>query len=74
MCADNTPLRTSPLLEEFDYTGNTITGDEVTAGTYIPFPNTDKHTKLFLERMKRPDHVPETIVKDIFTTKYYVMR
>ena len=30
LCADDTPLRSSPLLEEFEYTGNTQAGDEVT--------------------------------------------
>ena len=35
--ADNTPLQSSPLLDDFGYTGDTLTDDEVTAGTYTPF-------------------------------------
>ena len=58
LCVDNTPLRTSPLLEETGYTGDTIAGDAVTEGTYIPPSNTDEHTKLVLQCMKRLDHVP----------------
>ena len=41
LCTNNTPLRTSPLLEEFGYTGDTIAGDAVTEGTHVPPSNTD---------------------------------
>ena len=58
LCVDDTSLRTLPLLEEFEYTGDTIAGDEVTAGTYIPPPQTNEYTQLFLKGLKRPDHVP----------------
>ena len=72
MCADNTHLRSSPLVEEFGYTGDTTAGDEVTAGTYVPPHATDEYTKLFLKCMKRPDHVPESSIAEIFSTDDYV--
>ena len=65
--ADNTKLCTSPLLEEFGCTGDTIAGYDVTEGTYVPPSNTDEHTNIFLQCMKRPDHVPETAVQDTCT-------
>ena len=63
LCGDDTPLQSSPLLAEFGYTGNTCAGDEVTAGTYIPPPDTDEYAKLLLKCVKRPSHVPETTIK-----------
>ena len=74
LCADNTPLRSSPLVQEFGYMGDTTAGDEVTAGTYVPPHDTDEYTKLFLKCMKRPDHVPESAIVDIFSTDDYVNR
>ena len=74
LCGDETPLRQNSLLQAFGYTGDTVAGDEVTAGTYIPPPDTDEYTKLFLKCMKRPDHVPESAIPDIFSTNDYVKR
>ena len=74
LCGDNTPLHTSPLLNAFGHTGDTTTGDEVTAGTYIPPSDTDEYTQLFLKYMKRLDHIPESAIHDIFNTKYCVRR
>ena len=74
LCGDETPLRQNPLLKAFGYRGDTVRGDEVTAGTYIPPPDTDEYTKLFLKCMKRPDHVPESAIPDIFSTNDYVKR
>ena len=48
-CANDSPLRSSPLLEEFGYTGDTKSGDEVTDGTYILPQGTDEYTKLFFK-------------------------
>jgi len=72
MCGDNTPLSQSPLLEAFGYTGDTAAGDVVTAGTYIQPSETDEYTKLFLKCMKRPNHVPESAIPDVISTKNYV--
>ena len=55
----NTPIQSSPLLDECGYTGDTLAVDEMTAGTYIPPLDTNKHTKMFLQCVKRPAHVPE---------------
>jgi len=74
LCGDNTPLRQSTLLEAFGYTGDTAVGDTVTVGTYISPSETDKYTKLFLKCMKRLNHVPESAISDVFSTKYYVRR
>lgn len=68
LCADDSPLRLSPLLNDLGYIGDTI------AGTYIPHPTTNEHTKLFLQYIKRPANVLEIIVKDTFTAKEYVQR
>ena len=48
-CAHNTPLRTSPLLDTFRYTSNTLVGHAVTAYNYESPVNTDEHTKIFLK-------------------------
>ena len=45
LCGDNTPVRSSPLLEVFSYTRDTAAGDEVTAGIYTPPSDTDEYTK-----------------------------
>ena len=47
LCADDAPLRSSPLLNNFGYKGDAIAEDDVTAGTYVPPPDTDDHTNLF---------------------------
>ena len=36
LCADNTPLQKPDMTAEFSYTGDTIVGDEVTDGNYMP--------------------------------------
>ena len=72
LCEDDTPLQSPPLLEEFGYIGNTCAGDKVTVGTYIPPPDTDEYTKLFLECFKHPPHIPEKTIKDSFSTSDYV--
>jgi len=74
LCADDTPLRSPPLLNEFGYTGDTAAGDQVTAGTYIPPEGTDEYTKLFLKCAQRPAHVPDNTISDRFTTKNYIKR
>ena len=74
LCADNTLLLSSPLVEGFNYTGDTTVGDEVTAGTYVPLHDTDEYTKSFLKCMKRQDHVPESSIVEIFSTDDYVNR
>jgi len=47
LCGDNTPLRTSPLLDDFGYTGDMAAGNEVTSDTYIPPSDTDEYTHFF---------------------------
>ena len=74
ICANDTPLRLSPLLEDFGYTGDTKAGDEVTAGTYIPPQGTDEYTKLFLKCARQPAHVADLTISDRFTTKNYIKR
>ena len=74
LCANDKPLRLSPLLEDFGYTDDTKSGDEVTAGTYIPPQGTDEYTKLFLKCVCRPAHVPDLTISDRFTTKNYTKR
>ena len=69
LCADNTSVHSSPLLEDFGYTGNTKSGDEVTDGTYIPPQGTDEYTKLFLRCARRPAHVLDLTISDRFTPK-----
>ena len=64
LCADDTPLRSSSLLEEFGYTGNTQAGDEVTEGTYIPTHSIDEYTKLFLKYTRQPAHVSDLTISD----------
>ena len=41
MCADDTPLYSSCLLEDFEYTSDIISGDAVTAETYTSPIQTD---------------------------------
>ena len=55
--ANDTPLRTAPLVQEFGYIGDTVAGDEVTAGIYNPPTAVDEHTKLFLHCCSRPPQV-----------------
>ena len=40
------------MVVEFGYTGDTVAGDAVTAGTYSPPDNTDECTKLLLKYLK----------------------
>ena len=47
LCGDNTPLRTSPLLDAFSYTGDTPAGYEVRVGTYTPPSDTDEYKNCF---------------------------
>ena len=61
-------------MEAFGYTGDTVAGDAVTAGTYVPPVDTDEYTKLFLKCMKRPEHVPDKTINEVYSTKDYVHR
>ena len=36
LCDDKTPLRTTPLLDEFEYIIDAVSGDTYTPGTYPP--------------------------------------
>ena len=74
LCADDTPLRSLPLLEAFGYTGDTPSGDKATAGTYIPPVGTNEYTKLFLKCAQKPEHVPDPVISDKTTTENYVKR
>ena len=74
LCVDDTPLHTQPLVAEFVYTGNTQTGDKVASCTFSPPAGTDEYTKLFLKCLKRPSHVPDCTISDVFSTADYVNR
>lgn len=66
LCADNTPLLYFTLLNDFGFAGDTISGDESTAGIYIyiyiPAPDTDEHTITYFKCMKRHDHITEKLL------------
>lgn len=72
LCGGNIPLRQSALLEDFGYTSDTAAGNAVTVGTYISPSETDEDTKLFLKCTKRLNHVPDSAIPDVFSTKDYV--
>ena len=72
--ADDPLLRSSPSLNDFGYTGDAIAGDEITARTYVPLPDTDEYTKLFLKCIQCPKHVPDATVSNYFTTEDDVTR
>ena len=72
MCIENKQL-SSLLLNNFGYTGDIIAGDEVTAGIYIPPPDTDEHINFFLKCMQHPKHVPDATIIDSFTTEDYII-
>ena len=74
ICANDTPLHLSPLLDDFGYNGDTKASDEVTAGTYIPPQGTDEYTKLFLKCARQLAHVATLTVSDRFTRKPYIKR
>ena len=57
LCADNTPLRKPYMVTNFGYTGDTVAGDAVTAGTFSPPDNTDEYTTLLLRCLKRLDQL-----------------
>ena len=59
-------------MEDFGYTGDTLTGDEIREGNYIPPQGTDEHTHLFLRCLKRPSHVPDGTIPTKFSTVYYI--
>ena len=74
MCADNTPLQIPPLLDDFGYTCNTIAGGVVTESTYVPPPESNDHTKNFLNCMRCPAYVNDSTIDDTFTTDDYIER
>lgn len=71
--ADDASIRTHPLLGEFGSSGDTHTGEKVTAGSYIPPDNTYEYTHI-LTCLKCPPNVTESSIKDIFSTDDYVDR
>ena len=56
LCADDTPLWKPDMITEFSYTGDTIAGDKVIEGNYIPPVDTDERTNLFLLCICQPTH------------------
>lgn len=74
LCADDTPSRQPDMVAEFGYTGDTHSEDKVTDGTYIPPPNTDEYTSLFLSCIHRPAHIKNNIIPKKFSTSDYVRR
>ena len=72
--ADDIPIHSSCLLEDFGYTRDAITVDAVTSYTYNPSMEMDEHAKLFLKCIQYPARVPGSTMSDRFTIDNYVTR
>ena len=72
LSANDTPLRTAPLVNIIGYTGDTIAGEQITEGTFETPSCVDKYTKLFLQCLKKGDNVKDGEIQFKPTLQHFV--